>query len=115
MEMNKMSNILGINCKKVYDSGKEYIDYHNEIISIRKELEEVSNNISTIWQGADSNNFVSSFNDHIKELNLIINFLGSNGTLLKKTANEHSSIEENFAVDIERSDIEDEPKYEDRH
>ena len=110
-----MGNVLGINCKEVYKNGKDYIEYHNEIIGIKKDLEDVATNISSIWEGTDSNSFVSSFRDHIKELNLIINFLGSNGMLLKKTAKEHASIEDKLAFDIERSDIDDEPRFTDQY
>ena len=110
-----MSNGLTINCKKVYDSGKEYINYRDEIKIIQKELQEVSGNIGSIWTGTDSNTFISSFNEHVKDLNLITNFLDNNGRLLQKTSNEHGSIEDNFAVEIERSDKEDEHEYEDRY
>ena len=103
-----MSNGIEINCKKVYDSGKEYVDYCEEIINIQKDLDKISNNISEIWNGVDDNNFIVSFNKHIKDLDLIINFLGSNGTILKNTALEHGNIDDNFATQMERSDIEDE-------
>jgi uncharacterized protein YukE len=115
MEMMLMGYGLGINCKKVYNSGKKYIDYHNEIKDIQKELEEIASNINSIWVGVDGNNFTSSFRGHIKDLNLVINFLGSNGSLLENTAKDHGSIEDSFATEIERSDIEDEYELRDRY
>ena len=71
-----MSRVIEINCRKVYDSGKEYSNYCDEIIDIQNKLDEVSTNINEIWNGVDDNNFLVSFNQHIRDLDLIINFLG---------------------------------------
>ena len=97
---------LIINCKKVYDSGKEYANYCDEIIDIQKKLDEVSVNIDEIWDGIDENNFLVSFNKHVKDLDLIINFLGSNGILLKNNALKHGNIDDEFATQMERSEKE---------
>ena len=102
-----MDNGMIINCKKVYSSGKEYLDYKDEISSIQKELEETADNIHTIWTGSDSDSFTDSFKNHIKDLNLIISFLSRSGDLLKKTSHDHGSIDNNFAKEVERSDMDE--------
>lgn len=99
-----MSKGIEINCKRVFDSGKEYINYCDEIIDIQKYLDKVASDINKMWNGVDDNNFLVSFTQHIKDLDLIINFLGSNGTLLKNTALEHGDIDDGFATKMERSD-----------
>ena len=102
-----MATPIEINCRKVYDSGKDYISYCEEIIEIQKDLDTVASNINELWNGLDNNNFLYSFNEHIKDLDLLINFLGSNGTILKDTASEHSNIDLDFATQMERSGEED--------
>jgi hypothetical protein len=108
-----MGRVIEINCRKVYDSGKEYQNYCEEIIDIQKYLDEVSSNINEIWGGVDNDNFLVSFNNHVKDLDLIINFLGSNGQLLQNNALEHGNIDNSFATEMEKSGLEDddEPKY----
>ena len=106
-----MSNGIEIDCEKVYDSGKEYQDLCEEIIDIQKYLDTVSQNIYEIWDGLDNNNFLSSFNKHVKNLDLVINFLGSNGTILKDCASEHGNIDKDFATQMERSGLEDEHQF----
>ena len=102
-----MSRVIEINCKKVYESGKEYSSYCEEIIEIQKYLDGVSSNINEIWNGVDDSNFIVSFNNHIKDLDLIINFLGSNGNILQNTALGHGNIDDGFATQMEKSGLED--------
>lgn len=99
-----MGNRIMINSKKVYDNGRKYQEFSNEVINIQKELDTISSDISTIWEGADANNFIVSFNKHIKNFDAIVNFLGFNGNLLKKNALSHSNIDDIFATQMERND-----------
>ena len=102
-----MGRVIEINCRKVYDSGKEYSNYCDEIIDIQNKLDEVSTNINEIWNGVDDNNFLVSFNQHIRDLDLIINFLGSNGLLLQDNAKGHGTIDDGFATQMEKSGLDD--------
>ena len=106
-----MSRVIEINCKRVYDSGKEYSNYCDEIIGIQKDLDEVASNINEIWKGIDDTSFIVSFNEHVKKLDLIINFLGSNGILLQNTALGHGTIDDGFATQMEKSGLEDDGEF----
>ena len=83
----------------------------NEYICIYTGLTIPTKNIYEIWDGLDNNNFLSSFNKHVKNLDLVINFLGSNGTILKDCASEHGNIDKDFATQMERSGLEDEHQF----
>ena len=98
---------IKINCKRVYDNGTLYLSYCDELEKIQKELDESAGKIQEAWSGADCHNFIVSFQNHIKDIDKLINFLGENGELLKKNALDHSSIDTNFASSMERSDIND--------
>lgn len=102
-----MKSVLKINCRHVYDSGEGYIKNSDEIATIQKNLDTISNDIYKIWKGPDGNNFLVSFNKHIKSLDAVINFLNGNADILKTTALNHSNIDTKMARDIERSDIDD--------
>lgn len=102
-----MVNRIRINCKKVYDNGMFYLDNCEKLSAIQKELNDVSDKIDEIWGGIDNNNFLVSFKKHIKDLDQVINFLEDNGDLLKKNALAHSGIDNNFTIDMERSDIDE--------
>ena len=102
-----MSDRIKINCKKVYDSGMDYISASEEITNIQKRLDKISNEVYDILGGAPGNNFIKSFNEHIKDFDAVINFLGDNGTLLKKNALEHGNIDGIFVTQMERSELDE--------
>ena len=100
-----MGDRIRINCKKVYDNGVDYIENSEEILEIQKDLKQISEDIKNAWKGADDHNFGVSFNKHIADLDLIIGFLSENGDLLKQNASGHEGIDNNFATQMERSEI----------
>ena len=102
-----MINRIKINCRKVYDNGELYLNTCDDGVNILKRLDNISTDISKIWGGADGNNFVVSLNKHIKELDKVINFLGFNGDLLKRSALEHSGVDNDFATKVERSELDE--------
>ncbi len=102
-----MGRRIKINCRKVYDNGEEYQTVSDEIVEIQKRLDKISNDISSIWTGAAGNNFIVSFNRHIKNFDAVVNFLGDNGQLLKKNALEHGNIDGDFAQKVERSELDE--------
>ena len=102
-----MNGIIKINCRKVYDNGMSYLSYCNEIKRIKSELETISSDIQNAWNGADSHNFMVSFESHISNIDFLTSFLDANGELLKKNALDHSGIDTRFASSMERSDIND--------
>lgn len=108
-----MAQGIEINCKKVFDNGKDYIKCSDEVIEIQKDLDNIATEIGNIWANDDiaSHNFLVTFNQHIKNLDLIINFLGANGLLLKRNALEHGNIDDNLATQIERSELDDEREF----
>ena len=102
-----MRNRIKINCKKVYDNGNLYEKSREEIISIQKNLNAISEEIRKIWGGADGNNFAVSLNKHIKNFDAVVNFLGFNGDLLKKNALTHNNIDNTFITKVERSELDE--------
>ena len=102
-----MGDRIKINCKKVYDSGMNYINVSEEIVNIQKRLDGISEKVHDILGGAPGNNFIVSFNKHIKDFDAVINFLGDNGTLLKRNALEHGNIDGIFATQMERSELDE--------
>lgn len=100
-----MGNRIRINCKKVYDNGVYYEKNSEDIESIQKELKDIYTTLEKEWEGVDDHNFLVSFGRHIDDINNMIGFLEVNGDLLKKNALEHSGIDNNFAVKMERSDM----------
>ena len=102
-----MHNRIKINCKRVYDNGNIYEKVSEEIVNIQKRLDNISNDISKIWGGADGNNYIVTLNRHIKNFDAVVNFLGFNGDLLKKNALEHGGIDNTFTTKMERSDLDE--------
>lgn len=102
-----MADKIRINCSKVYEGGTYYSNTSNEILEIQKRLDKISDEISGILGGAAGNNFIVSLNSHIKSFDSIINFLGDNGQLLKKNALEHGNIDNIFATQMERSELDE--------
>ncbi len=102
-----MLDILRINYKKVYDTGL-YYKYISEILECKKEeLKAISSNIQDSWKGVDSHNFLVSFNNHIEELNYLIEFLDNDSSVLKGCALDHNSTDSKFAENMKRSDIDE--------
>jgi len=102
-----MRGDIKINCKHVYDVGEKYLKISDELIELQKRLDKISVDILKVWKGPDGNNFLVSFNEHIKSLDPVINFLGGNSEILKTVALDHSGIDTTMAKNIERSDLDD--------
>lgn len=100
-----MSRKIKINCKKVYDVGNFYQESADKIRKMKNDLLEISANISTSWQGVDSNNFNSRFNSHIEYLDNLINFLEAKSTVLKKTSTAHNVVDSDFSERMKRNDV----------
>lgn len=96
-----------INCKNVYDTGDKYLNSMEKIIDAQEELDKAGIEISQIWTDAAGHNFITSLNNHIYELNTVIDFLETNGNLLKSLAQEHSNIDNTMTEKIERSGIDE--------
>ena len=101
-----MHNIK-INCKIVYDSGKNFADKSEKISQIAKRLNDSSDKIKEAWEGEDGHNFLESFNSHIFELGNVSNYLKDNGSLFKSIALNHGNVHEEFVRKAGRSDIDE--------
>lgn len=95
---------LRINCKRVYDTGSVYGIGANELIEIRKRLNNISLDIKEIWSGGDSHNFLESFNAHIYDLNNLINFLNGSEKVLKNVALNHNRYNHEFVKRVENNE-----------
>ncbi len=102
-----MGNRLRINCKRVYETGVDYTNISEEITKIQEDLKKCHEEIENNWSGVDSHNFLVSFDKHITDLTQINKFLNFNADILKKNALEHSTIDNNFATKMERSELDD--------
>ena len=97
--------MIKINCRKVYQAGLKY-DKASEIVKNEQyKLNKISKRIEEIWKGGDSNNFLCSFDEHIKALDDIIRYLEDKSIVLRKKALEHSNADNNFSNKMKRSDI----------
>ena len=102
-----MERILKINCKKVYESGDKYEREAAVITDIQKQLNEIAEGIHEAWGGEDGNNFQVSFNEHIKQLDEIIEFLGDESEILKGSALDHNTVDSNFNEKMKRKDTDE--------
>ena len=98
---------IKINCKRVYETGLKYNKEADLVRQEQEKLNNISEGIYNAWTGGDSNNFLVSFNEHIKALDEIIEFLENNANILKSNALEHSNIDTNFTNNMKRSDIDE--------
>ena len=98
---------IKINCRKVYETGQEYQKDAEVIKEKAKKLQEISSSISKSWTGMDSHNFQLSFNEHIKSLDDLINFLEVNQDILKKSSLNHNIVDDNFKNKMKRSEIDE--------
>ena len=96
---------IKINCKRVYETGLKYNQEAEEIEKEQKQLTNIAEAIGEAWTGADSNNFLVSFNNHIKDLDRAVNFLNEQASILKGNALEHSNVDINFTNNMKRSDM----------
>lgn len=99
---------IKINCRKVYETGLEYENDAEEIRKKASKLQEISSSIDEVWTGMDSNNFQVSFNEHIKSLDTLIDFLEENQEVLKQSALNHNIVDNNFKSKMKRSELDDE-------
>lgn len=99
------SNRIKINCKYVYETALKYDEIMNNILDDQKKLSEISANIPNYWEGVASHNFRVSFEKHIGSLDDIINTLGNSSNVLKGSALEHNSVDNDFSEQMKRSDI----------
>ncbi len=99
-----MERVIKINCKHVYESGLEYENKASEIEKIQKKLIKAGEDIKSIWPSEDGHNFLVSYNEHILELNNIIEFLDEEAYILKGSALEHSNVDNDFSDKMKRSD-----------
>lgn len=102
-----MSRIIKINCKRVYDVGNHYRDSAERLRALKEEMRNISTSILTNWQGADSNNFIIKYNEHINNLDILINFLDAKAEVLKGCAINHGTADDNFSVSMKRSDLDE--------
>ena len=102
-----MGRKIKINCKRVYETGLKYTKQAELIMKEQQKLNAISGEIESAWTGADSNNFLVSFNKHIEELNNIMAFLNNESGILKANALEHSNIDINFTNKMKRSGMDD--------
>lgn len=100
-----MGRGIKINCKRVYETGLKYDKEADLIKGEQEKLNNISSEINSIWTGGDSNNFLVSFNQHIKALDEIINFLNTKSGILKGSALDHSNVDNNFSNKMKRSDM----------
>lgn len=96
---------IKINCRKVYETGIKYQKAAETIKESQNELESISSEILSAWTGGDSNNFLISFNEHIKKLENIEDFLDSNGVILRGDALDHNTVDNDFSEQMKRSEI----------
>ncbi len=96
---------IKINCRKVYETGINYQSAADKVKENQNNLENIASEISGTWTGGDSNNFLASFNEHIKSLEPIEDFLDSNGAILKGDALDHNIVDNDFSERMKRSEI----------
>ncbi len=102
-----MSDRILINCRKVYETGEEYLDSSERIKEYQEDFKRTKNKISYIWKGGDSYNFLTSFQSHIDKLTDFINYLEFEGELLKNNALDHNTSDNNFSTKMKRSDYDE--------
>ena len=100
-----MGRGIKINCKRVYETGLKYNQKADLVKQEQDKLNKISSNIGSIWTGGDSHNFLVSFNEHIKALDEIADFLNEKANILKGNALEHSNVDTNFSNKMKRSDM----------
>ena len=98
---------IKINCKHVYDSGSKYEKEADEILDVQKRLLNSYSEIKKIWPSVDGHNFLVSFDNHILELNKLVNFLDEEATILKGSALDHNQADNDFFEKMKRSDIDE--------
>lgn len=98
---------IKINCRKVYDTGVSYNKASDSIKESQSNLTTLAGEIASIWKGADGNNFQASFNEHIKSLDTIVDFLEDKSAILKGDALDHNTTDNNFVAKMKRSDLDE--------
>ena len=99
-----MSEKILINCRKVYETGDSYFESLDRIKKNKNELKKYKNKISYVWKGIDSESFLSSFSEHIENLTYLINYLEFEGGILRSSALDHNTSDNNFSTMMRRSD-----------
>ncbi len=102
-----MARNIKINCRKVYHTGSSYQQSAVQIQNIQAKMREISSNISSIWQGNDSNQFLLKFNNHIEYLNNLVDFLNDKGDVLKQNALNHNRADREFLNRMKRTDFDE--------
>lgn len=100
-----MSKVFKMNCKEVYDAGEKYYSLKEEIESIQKELMSISEGVSNAWKGGDSYNFNMNLNGHIKDYDVVINYLENKHEVLNKNSTGHSNIDTEFQEKMKRDEL----------
>ena len=103
-----MGRIIKINCQKVYKTGLLYMQDAEQLKSYQEELRKVLSNVKDSWQGADSNNFAIRVEQYIESLDDIVIALEEKSDVLKSSALNHNTVDNEFLERMNRSEMENE-------
>lgn len=98
---------LKFNNKKIYDSALFYKECSLQLDNIRKRMQEISNEIGDSWKGADSEIYISQYNNYINYLKNVSVFLENKSELLSKASNLHNDIDNELCEQFKRSNIDE--------
>jgi len=88
-----MGKTFKINCRKLYETGL-YLDKQIEDLKTNiMEMKEISNDIKTIWNGKDYNNFNTNFTSYLDSINLIEEEILNKSKTIKEIAKKHNLVD----------------------
>lgn len=98
-----MGKTFKINCRKLYETGL-YLDKQIEELKINiMEMKEISNDIKTIWNGKDYNNFNTNFTSYLDSINLIEEEILNKSKIMKDIAKKHNLVDTNLMDTMDKN------------
>ena len=106
--------MIKINCYKVNDTGKKYIDDSEYLRETKAKMKEIQDGLKEAWNNTENVNFLTSFEDHINKMDKYIDFLDRKGKVLVDISGKHNESEKSFKKNVEEkiiNELEDQYEY----
>ena len=106
--------MIKINCYKVNETGKKYIEDAEYLRETKTKMKEIQDELKIAWNNTENVNFFASLENHIKSIDKYVDFLDGKGRILVDISGKHNESERSFKKNIEEkiiNELEEENEY----
>ena len=93
--------MIKINCYKVNETGKKYKEDAEYLRETKDKMNSLYEGFKIAWNNTENVNFLTSFKDHINDIDKFVDFMDNNGNILVDVSGLHNESEVNFKKNVE--------------